>query len=702
MDPAQLVLDSLSDAVVVASGEGLVSGWLSGAETLLGYSAEEAIGRPVSFLFARSPERDLEELASLGGAPGIDILTRVRHRSGREFPAAISVRPMTGGAGTVALFRPMGQRRADPEWDRVLGRLLRELIELAGADRAVLDRTDALARVLVEQGRRIVPGTECLMSLVPHDLQDSFQIIAGAGPWAEGLVGGQWPRAGTIAGQSMDRRRPIETVRLIERSALRTRLEAGGIHTGRLIPLLTREPLPDGRWALGVFGFYRREIAYFTPYQRRLMNEFVRLASLTLQRTELIAATARAAGRLQVGVEAAYDLASTLAPAQVARALIDRALAASGADRVTALRLDGDLVTVVESVDLGGNSLPVGHQYQVDDWRDSSPQHRPLIRLALETGEFQHAPGHTIRGLPEELARPISEIGHTLVLPLGTARPPVALVFGRRGEMPFTEEDLASLRTLGNMAALALRNAWLYGEVEEAARVKTDFLNLAAHELRTPLTVVRGYLSMLREGSFGPVPERWEPALQILMAKSDELGHLVEDLLLAARLDTGQVPSLAAPVDLNQLVAAAVDRARPRARSLAVDLRFEGARRPLVVSGDPAHLARILDALLSNALTFAGEQRWARARVRPATGGLARVEVEDRGLGVAPAVAGHIFERFYRARQEPAEAGTGLGLYIGRQLATRMGAELKLERSQPGEGSLFVLAMPEVEARPSD
>ena len=121
-----------------------------------------------------------------------------------------------------------------------------------------------------------------------------------------------------------------------------------------------------------------------------------------------------------------------------------------------------------------------------------------------------------------------------------------------------------------------------------------------------------------------------------------------------------------------------------------------------MVSGDPAHLARILDALLSNALTFAGEQRWVRARVRPATGGLARVEVEDRGLGVAPAVAGHIFERFYRARQEPAEAGTGLGLYIGRQLATRMGAELKLERSQPSEGSLFVLAMPEVEARPSD
>src|SRR5205823_1061852 len=85
------------------------------------------------------------------------------------------------------------------------------------------------------------------------------------------------------------------------------------------------------RMALGVFGFYRRERAYFTPYQRRLMKEFARLASLTLQRTELSAATARAAGRLQVGVDAAHDLAGTLAPGAVVRALIDRALAATGA-----------------------------------------------------------------------------------------------------------------------------------------------------------------------------------------------------------------------------------------------------------------------------------------------------------------------------------------------------------------------------------
>ncbi|HEX6348503.1 MAG TPA: ATP-binding protein [Candidatus Dormibacteraeota bacterium] len=702
MDAAQVVLDSLSDAVIAASGEGLVTGWLGGAEQLLGYTAAEAVGLPVSLFFARAPERDLEELATLGGAPGIDTVAHIRHRSGRELPAEISVRALADGSGTVALVRPLGPRRPDPEWDRVLGRLLRELIELAGANLSAVDRTDALARVLVEQGRRIVPGTDCLMSLVPHDRQDHFRIIAGSGEWAEAQVGSEWPRAGTVAGLAMERRRPLETVRLLEHSALRPRLEAGDIHTGRLIPLLTHEPLPDGRSALGVFGFYRREVAYFTPYQRRLMNEFVRLATLTLQRTELIAATARAVGRLRVGVEAAYDLASTLAPGQVARALIDRALAASGADRVSVLRVDRELVTVLESVDTGGTALPVGRQYQLSDWRDLSPQRRQLIRLALATGEIWRAPGHSIESLPEHLARPVSEIRHTLVLPLGTASPPVALVFGRRQDRPFGEEDVATVRTLGNMAALALRNAWLYGQVEEAARVKTDFLNLAAHELRTPLTVVRGYLSMLREGSFSPVPASWEDPLKILAAKTDELGHLVDNLLLAARLDTGQLPLLVAPVDLNQVVAAAVERARAHARQLDADLRFEGARRPLVVQADATHLARILDALLANALTYAGDQRWVRARVRPDTGGRARVEIEDHGLGVAPDHAPRIFERFYRAAEAVAEAGTGLGLYIGRELAARMGGTLELERSEPGLGSLFVLSMPEAEPGPGD
>jgi PAS domain S-box-containing protein len=712
MDPARQVLDSIPDAVVVASPEGLVTGWQGGAQRLFGYRREEVLGRPVTFLFPDAPGRDLEELATLGGAPGIETVVPVRHRSGRAFAAAITVRPLPEGAGTVALIKPMGpwldprhsRGRTNPEWDRVLGRVLRELIELAGVDLAGIERTDILARVLVEQGRRMVPGTQCLMSLVPHDRQDNFVIVAGAGAWAATLVGSEWPRAGTVAGLAMSRGRPIESVRLPERSRLKTRLASGGIHTGRLIPLLSREALPDGRRALGVFGFYRPERAYFTPYQRRLMNEFARLASLTLQRTELGAATARAAGRLQVGVEAAQDLAGTLAPAAVVRALIDRALAATGADRVTVVRVDGDEYEIVEAVDLGGERDPVGRRFAVGAFRDRSPERRPLIKLALATGEILRGPGHTVDGLGETHARALADVRHTLVLPLRAGGPQVALVFARRRAEDFSAGDLATLQTLGNMAVLALRNAWLYAQVEDAARVKTDFLNMAAHELRTPLTVVRGYLSMLGDGNFGPVPERWEQPLKILVAKTEELGGLVDDLLLAARLETGRVTMSRQPLDLNRLAAAAVDRARARARALAADLRFEGARRPLVVVADPDQMARVLDALIANALAYSTGRPWARVRVRPTTGGLARVEVEDRGRGISEEHAARIFERFFRVDDQrwPAQPGTGLGLYIGRELALRQGALLALETTAPGRGSLFVLAIPEVGPAPDD
>ncbi|MEP7105864.1 MAG: HAMP domain-containing sensor histidine kinase, partial [Chloroflexota bacterium] len=244
----------------------------------------------------------------------------------------------------------------------------------------------------------------------------------------------------------------------------------------------------------------------------------------------------------------------------------------------------------------------------------------------------------------------------------------------------------------------------LYAQVEDAARIKTDFLNMAAHELRTPLTVVRGYLSMLGDGNFGPVPESWEQPLKILVAKTEELGRLVDDLLLAARLETGRVTLSPQPADLNRLASAAVDRARPQARAQAADLRFEGARRPLVVEADPEQLGRILDALIANALAFSAGRSWVRVRVRPAAGGLARVEVEDRGRGIPEEHAARIFERFYRVDDErwPAQPGTGLGLYIARALALRQGALLALERTAPGQGSLFVLAIPEVGPAPDD
>src|SRR5207237_2009854 len=121
-------------------------------------------------------------------------------------------------------------------------------------------------------------------------------------------------------------------------------------------PLLPERPLPDGRTALGALGFYRQDRAYFTPYERRLIDEFSRLVSLALQRAELRRSAAETAARLRTGVEVALDLGRFLQPRDVMRSLLRRAAEAVDASRATLASVDGDLVVVEESWDRGGGA----------------------------------------------------------------------------------------------------------------------------------------------------------------------------------------------------------------------------------------------------------------------------------------------------------------------------------------------------------
>ncbi len=696
------VLSALGDAVVVSDRDGRITGWYGAAEKLFGYPAEEVLGRPVTMLFLDTPQRDDEELATLGGAGGVEVVVRARRRRGRALLAAVSVRALraAGGEvdGAVVLFKPMGAwldprgagRRVNPDWDRTLGGIVRELIDDEGGDLTALESTETMARVLSVQAARMLSGVQTLFSLVPDDRPRNFRIIAGTGPWAEGLVGREWARAGTVAGLAMELRRPIETVLLQERSNLRHTLEPGGIHTARLVPLWTAEPLPDGRDAIGVLGFYREERRYFTPYERRLIDEFCRLASLMLQRAELSAAAARTAARLQQAVDAARDLATALDTRAVLRALVAAARRLAAADRLTVIQVAGGQFEILAASDSG--MLPGRRRAQpVSAVRAADGS--PVLERAVSSRQPVVTAGHPVESLTQEITGPG---GETVFVPVEVAgQPPLVLAMSRRGE-PFSSEGIVMVQTIGNIAALALRNARLLAGMQEAGRVKTDFLNMAAHELRTPLTVIRGYLAMLSDGSFGAPPEGWEATLELLAAKCDDLGRLVDDLLLAARLETGRLVFRRTLVDLNAVATGAVGRALGEAGHLKADLRLEAHPRPVVVTGDPHFLGRILDGLLANALAFSPDRPWIRVRVG-SVDGRGVVEVEDRGRGIEEQDKERVFERFARLSDAGGgeRAGTGLGLYIGRALAERQGGRLRLAWSRPGEGSRFVIELPE-------
>jgi signal transduction histidine kinase len=233
----------------------------------------------------------------------------------------------------------------------------------------------------------------------------------------------------------------------------------------------------------------------------------------------------------------------------------------------------------------------------------------------------------------------------------------------------------------------------LYVEAQEASRAKSEFLNMAAHELRTPLSVVRGYLSMLLEGVFEPLPEAPHQALEIMDAKAAELNTIVDSLLTAARIDEARVPIRSETVDLVTAVREAVERAEGRRALLDAALTFAVPDRQVAVKADPAHVARILDNLINNALTYCAGTPEIHLNVGDAVA--PSVVIQDNGVGVPEDRWDEIFDRFVRIEDEaigPTQ-GTGLGLHISRELARLSGGDLRLEWSERGRGSRFVLTL---------
>jgi signal transduction histidine kinase len=123
-------------------------------------------------------------------------------------------------------------------------------------------------------------------------------------------------------------------------------------------------------------------------------------------------------------------------------------------------------------------------------------------------------------------------------------------------------------------------------------------------------------------------------------------------------------------------------------------------RHPAMVEADPTHVGRALDNLIGNALTYCSGRPRVTVTVTDAAN--PQVSIEDRGVGIRPEMRERVFDRFFRI-DDPSigpQPGTGLGLYIGRELTVRQGGSLTLERSEPGKGSKFVLRLPAATAQP--
>jgi len=215
-------------------------------------------------------------------------------------------------------------------------------------------------------------------------------------------------------------------------------------------------------------------------------------------------------------------------------------------------------------------------------------------------------------------------------------------------------------------------------ELRELDRMKDEFISLVSHELRTPLTSIRGYVELLQEdGSLSDEQQRY---LGVVDRNTGRLLDLVSDLLFLAQADAGKLAFELRPVELDLLVDECVEAAQPAADAKGIELVRLTKELPSPLQGDPARLAQVLDNLVSNALKFT--PAGGRVQVRLSTAdGVALIEVEDTGVGLAENEQEQLFERFFRSSRafESAIPGTGLGLAIAKTIVERHGGRIGLE-----------------------
>jgi signal transduction histidine kinase len=281
--------------------------------------------------------------------------------------------------------------------------------------------------------------------------------------------------------------------------------------------------------------------------------------------------------------------------------------------------------------------------------------------------------------------------GEAVVVPLDLrhGRGVMVITSGRLSPM-FGDDELSRLRQYATSITAGLDRVALNSKIAALERAKTDFLNIASHELRGPMTVIKGYLTMLEAGAMGELSPKAQSVLPLLISKSDEVNWMIEQMIEASRLEEGRLALKRRRADIIELTDNAIDSVRMMldGHELKVDFPVE----PIEAEVDPDRFQIVVRNLLSNAAKYSAAGSDIDVDVRRDTD-KAFVSVTDHGVGITPEDQGRLFSRFGRIETSAHVQGTGLGLWLSREIAIMHDGDLTVE-SAPGSGSTFTLSVP--------
>ncbi|HEX4459685.1 MAG TPA: ATP-binding protein [Polyangia bacterium] len=254
--------------------------------------------------------------------------------------------------------------------------------------------------------------------------------------------------------------------------------------------------------------------------------------------------------------------------------------------------------------------------------------------------------------------------------------------------------DLALLRDLAHRAALAIDNARVLQQAEEAAELRRDLVAIVAHDLKNPLNAIGMAGSLLsRQAAPGADGDRARRQSSIITRACERMNRLIHDLLDVSAIDAGRLELDRQRIGLGGLMTEALEAIAPLAqeRSIALVRQIDASDEELEVLADRERLLQVLANLLGNAVKFTDEGGTVMLRGGRGALGL-EVAVSDTGCGIAPEHVPHVFDRYWRVGTQN-RAGTGLGLSIVKGIIDAHGGMVSVDTT-PGRGSTFTFSIP--------
>lgn len=232
--------------------------------------------------------------------------------------------------------------------------------------------------------------------------------------------------------------------------------------------------------------------------------------------------------------------------------------------------------------------------------------------------------------------------------------------------------------------------------LKEVDQLKSEFLSLATHQIRAPLTAIKGYASLILEGDYGEVSEPVFKAVDVISKSCQNLVMIVNDFLNISRIEQGRMKYDLTEFDMRAVVEQVLTELKPNIENagLTCTCNIHNNTEPVVVYADVGKMRQVIGNLVDNAIKYTPQ---GGITVDVATDGpTARLKITDTGIGIDSADISKLFNKFTRAKDanKTNVIGTGLGLYVAKQMVEAQGGKIWIESEGVGKGSTFVVELP--------